>query len=164
MQPAAVIYTTTTVGSVFGGWLSSFLIKKGWSVFRARSISMLIFAAMVLPILLVQSPGIGLWSAIALISIAAACHQAWAANLFTVVSDMFPKRAVASVVGIGGFAGAVSGMLISIVAGNVLEFWEGKGAIQTGYWILFIYAGIAYLVTWVLMNLVAPKFRDVDLK
>jgi MFS transporter, ACS family, hexuronate transporter len=159
----ALIYTAASFGSIFGGWLSSFLIKKGVSLFKARSFSLLFFACLVVPVMMVQSAGIGLWGAIALISIAAASHQGWAANLFTVVSDMFPKRAVATLIGMGGFAGAMSGMLISGIAGNVLEYWKAKESIQTGYWIIFIYAAGAYLVTWILMNLVAPRFKQVDL-
>jgi ACS family hexuronate transporter-like MFS transporter len=100
-----VIYTATTVGSIFGGWLSSFLISKGWKVNRARAGAMLLFALLVIPIMFTQSEGIGFWGAIALISLAASSHQAWSANIFTTVSDMFPKKAVASVTGIGGFAG-----------------------------------------------------------
>ena len=83
--PLVVIYSATTVGSIFGGWLSSFLIKKGWAVHRSRAITMLIFACLVVPIVFAQASGIGLWSAIALISLAAASHQAWSANLFTTV-------------------------------------------------------------------------------
>ena len=105
--PLVVIYTAATIGSIFGGWLSSFFIKKGWPVHRSRSIAMLIFALLVIPIIFAQASGIGFWAAIALISLAVASHQAWSANIFTTVSDMFPKRVVASVTGIGGFAGAI---------------------------------------------------------
>ena len=120
---------------------------------------MLIFALTVTPILFVQSPGIGFWGAIAFISIAASSHQAWSANIFTTVSDMFPKKAVASVTGIGGMAGAVGGMLIAGVAGNILQYYENKGHIDTGYVILFAISGTAYLLAWVIMRLIAPNFK-----
>jgi ACS family hexuronate transporter-like MFS transporter len=161
--PLVVIYTGTTVGSIFGGWLSSFMIKKGWAVHRARATAMLIFALLVVPIVFAQAEGIGFWSAITLITIAAASHQAWSANIFTTVSDMFPKKAVASVTGIGGFAGSIGGVLVAILAGNILEFYEGKGNIEPGYFILFLISGSAYIVAWVLFNLIAPKMKKVEL-
>ncbi len=161
--PLVVIYSATTVGSIFGGWLSSYLIKKGWAVHRSRSTAMLIFACLVVPIVFAQAGGIGFWSAITLISIAAASHQAWSANIFTTVSDMFPKKAVASVTGIGGFAGAIGGMLVAGFAGNILEFWEKQGNINAGYFTLFIIAGSAYLIAWVAFNLIAPKMKQVKL-
>jgi ACS family hexuronate transporter-like MFS transporter len=162
--PLVVIYTATTIGSIFGGWLSSYLIKKGWKVYRSRAAAMLLFAILVIPIVFTQSAGIGFWTAIALISLAAASHQAWSANIFTTVSDMFPKKAVASVTGIGGFAGAVGGMLVAIFAGNILEFAESKGNIESGYFTLFIIAGSAYLVAWIIFNLIAPKMKRVSLE
>lgn len=159
--PLAVIYTSTTVGSIFGGWLSSKLIKIGWQVHRARSISMLLFAILVVPIVFVQFHGISFWGAIALISLAASSHQAWSANIFTTVSDMFPKKAVGSVTGIGGMAGAVGGAFIASFAGNILGFWEKAGNIQTGYLILFIICGSAYLLAWILMSIIAPGMKRV---
>ena len=159
--PIAVIYTATTVGSIFGGWLSSKLISIGWQVHRARSVTMLLFALLVVPIVFVQAAGIGFWGAIALISLAASAHQAWSANIFTTVSDMFPKKAVASVTGIGGMAGAVGGALIAGFAGLVLQFWKNQGNIKTGYTILFMVAASAYLIAWVLINLLAPKMKRV---
>jgi ACS family hexuronate transporter-like MFS transporter len=161
--PLVVIYSATTVGSIFGGWLSSFLIKKGWKVYRARAGAMLLFALLVVPIVSAQAEGIGFWGAIALISIAAASHQAWSANIFATVSDMFPKKAVASVTGIGGFAGAIGGVLVAIFAGNILEFAEKQGHIESGYLVLFIISGSAYIVAWTLFNLIAPKMKRVEL-
>ena len=161
--PLVVIYTATTVGSIFGGWLSSFLISKGIAVNKSRKWTMLLFAFLVTPIAFTQYEGIGLWGAIGLISLAAASHQAWSANIFTTVSDMFPKRAVGSVTGIGGMAGAIGGMLIAIFAGNLLKFWEAKDSIQTGYFILFLIASVAYLLAWSIFNLLAPKMKKVDL-
>lgn len=162
--PLVVIYTATTVGSIFGGWLSSYMIAKGVPVYKSRRRAMLLFAFLVIPIVFTQAKGINLWSAIALISLAAACHQAWSANIFTTVSDMFPKNAVASVTGIGGMAGAIGGMLVAVLAGNILEFWEKQGSIQTGYLTLFIIAGTAYLIAWVLFNLIAKKMEPVVLE
>jgi len=161
--PLVVIYTATTIGSVFGGWLSSFLINRGWVVSRSRATAMLVFAILVVPIMFAQSAGIGFWGAITLVSLAAASHQAWSANLFTTVSDMFPKKAVASVTGIGGFAGAIGGMLVSIFTGNMLNFWEKQGNITTGYTIMFTIAGSAYLIAWVVFNLIAPRMKKVEL-
>jgi len=161
--PLVVIYSATTVGSVFGGWLSSFMIKKGLDVKKARRNAMLLFALLVIPIMFAQTAGIGLWSAIALISLAAASHQAWSANIFTTVSDMFPKKAVASVTGIGGMAGAVGGLLIASFAGIVLNSWEKRGNIDGGYATLFIVAGSAYIIAWVLMYLITGKAKTVNL-
>ncbi len=161
MLPLVVIYTATTVGSIFGGWLSSNFINRGWSPGKARNVTMLIFAFLVVPIIFAQSEGVSFWGAIALISLAAASHQAWSANIFTTVSDMFPKKAVASVTGIGGMAGAIGGMLIAGLAGNILEFYKARGNIDAGYFVLFLIAGSMYLIAWVVMNLIAPKFKPV---
>jgi len=162
--PLVVIYTATTMGSIFGGWLSSYLIKIGWKLHRSRAAAMLLFAFLVIPIVFAQAAGIGFWSAIALISLAAASHQAWSANLFTTVSDMFPKKAVASITGIGGFAGSVGGILVAILTGNILELTESKGNIESGYFILFLIAGSAYLIAWIIFNLLAPKMKKVNLE
>ena len=161
--PIAIIYTASTFGSIFGGWVSGNFIKIGWKVSRARSTTMLIFALLVVPIIFVQVKGINFWIAIALISLAASAHQAWSANIFTTVSDMFPKKAVGSVTGIGGMAGAVGGALIASFAGNILSFWEKQGSIQTGYLILFSICGIAYVLAWILMRFIAPGMKRVDL-
>jgi ACS family hexuronate transporter-like MFS transporter len=161
--PLVVIYSATTVGSVFGGWLSGFMIHRGMAIYKARRYSMLLFAFLVVPIVFAQTGGIGLWPAIGLISLAAASHQAWSANLFTTVSDMFPKKAVASVTGIGGMAGAVGGLLIASFAGVILDYWEKQGNIDGGYATLFVVAGSAYIIAWVLFNLVAGKMTVVNL-
>jgi ACS family hexuronate transporter-like MFS transporter len=160
--PLAVIYTATTFGSIFGGWLSGALIKKGWPASKARATAMLVFAFMVVPIVFVQVGGINFWLAIALIALAASAHQAWSANIFTTVSDMFPKKAVASVTGIGGMAGAVGGALIASFAGYILAFWEKQGNIETGYLVLFAICGSAYLIAWVLMRVIAPGMKRVE--
>jgi MFS transporter, ACS family, hexuronate transporter len=161
--PLVVIYTSTTIGSIFGGGLSSFMITKGIAVNKSRNLSMLLFACLVIPIIFVQNEGISLWSAIALISLAASAHQAWSANIYTTISDMFPKRAVASVTGIGGMAGALGGTLIAGFAGNLLEYSKARGHIDTGYFILFLICGSAYILAWVLFNLLAPKMKPVNI-
>jgi ACS family hexuronate transporter-like MFS transporter len=109
--PLVVVYLVADVGSIGGGWLSSWLIKRGWSINRGRKTAMLVCALCVVPIIF-TSKASNLWMAVALVSVAAAAHQGWSANLFTTASDMFPRRAVGSVVGIGGMAGAVGGMLM----------------------------------------------------
>jgi ACS family hexuronate transporter-like MFS transporter len=159
--PLVVIYSSTTIGSIFGGWLSSFMIRKGISPFNARKYTMLIFALLVIPVFFAQSQGISTWSAIGLISLAASSHQAWSANIFTTVSDAFPKQAVSSVVGIGGMAGALGGAFVSILAGQLLEFYKKAGHIETGYTVMFTIAACAYLLAWIIMNVFAPKNKII---
>jgi MFS transporter, ACS family, hexuronate transporter len=161
--PLVFIYTSTTVGSIFGGWLSSFMIRKGMSPFKARKIAMLIFAILVTPIVFAQSKGISTWGAVALIALAASSHQAWSANIFTTVSDAFPKRAVSSVTGIGGMAGALGGLGVSYLAGAVLNHYKNAGHVETGYVVMFTVAGCAYLAAWIIMNVFAPKNKTVVL-
>src|SRR5260221_14411218 len=115
--PIIIIYVVADVGSVGGGWLSSTLIRRGWSVNAARKTAMLICAVAVIPIIAAASVK-NMWAAVALISLATAAHQGWSANLFTLASDMFPPQAVGSVVGLGGFAGAVGGMLVAQGTGH----------------------------------------------
>jgi ACS family hexuronate transporter-like MFS transporter len=100
---------------------------------------------------------------VALISLAASSHQAWSANIFTTVSDAFPKKAVSSVTGIGGMAGAVGGAFISYIAGGILEHFKDLGHIETGYVVMFAIAGSAYLVAWTIMAVFAPKNKKVVL-
>jgi ACS family hexuronate transporter-like MFS transporter len=159
--PLVVIYTSTTVGSIGGGWLSSFMIKKGMSPYNARKYTMLIFALLVVPVFFAQSDGVSTWGAVALISLAASSHQAWSANIFTTVSDAFPKRAVSSVTGIGGMAGAIGGAFVSIFAGQILNFFKKAGHIETGYTVMFTIAACAYLLAWIIMFVIAPKNKKV---
>lgn len=149
--PIIIIYTATSVGSIGGGWLSSYLIKSGMPVFRARRMVMLIFALCVLPIFLVRFVD-NMWQAVALVSLAAAAHQAWSANIYTTVSDVFPKTAVSSVIGIGGMAGAVGGILFPLLVGNLLEHYRLLGNINSGYNILFVISAFAYIVAWTIMH------------
>ena len=162
--PVALVYIISTFGSVFGGWLPMNFIKKGWPVYRSRKTSMLIYAACALPVVFAQYLGsINMWMAIIIIGFAAAAHQAWSANIFTTASDMFPKKAVASVTGIGGMAGALGGMLIAKLAGLMFDHFKALGKIETGYYIMFIICGFAYLLAWIIMHLLAPRMKRVDL-
>jgi ACS family hexuronate transporter-like MFS transporter len=152
--PLIVIYTMTSIGSIAGGWFSGAFIQRGWSIDKGRKAVMLISALLVVPI--VFASAVPEWWAVLLIGLAAASHQSWSANLFTTVSDMFPKKAVGSVVGIGGFAGAIGGSLIATVAGFLLQF--------TGsYLILFIISGAAYLVALLFFHLLVPKIETAKL-
>jgi MFS transporter, ACS family, hexuronate transporter len=160
----AVVYTVATGGSIFGGWLPKRLMNGGMDANRARKTAMFIFALMPLTVLLASRLGaINTWLAVATIAIACSAHQAWSANIFTTVSDMFPKRAVASVTGLGGMAGALGGVLIARIAGLLLAHFTSIGKIELGYGILFVICGSAYVVAWVVMHLLAPKFKPVML-
>lgn len=160
--PLVVVYTATTVGSIGGGYLSGYFIQRGWSTFKARKTAMLIFAFCVVPILSVQY-ATNIWQAVALISLAAAAHQAWSANIFTTASDMFPKSAVSSVVGIGGMAGSVGGILFPILIGSMLDYYKNLGNIGLGYNILFGICAGAYLLAWLAMHWFAPKMERVKI-
>jgi ACS family hexuronate transporter-like MFS transporter len=103
------------------------------------------------------------WFAVIVIGIAASSHQAWSANIFTTVSDMFPKKAVASVVGIGGMAGSIGAILIARLAGVLLDHYKELGHIETGYYIMFIISGSAYLVGWTVIHLLAPTMKKVEI-
>jgi len=154
--PLIIIYVMADVGSIGGGWLSSFFIKRGWTVNKGRKAAMLICALAVVPIVL-ASVAADIWIAVALLSLATAAHQGWSANLFTTVSDVFPRKAVASVVGLGGMAGAIGGMLIATIAGLVLQF--------TGsYLTMFIIAGSVYLVAFGIIQLLVPKLETIEMK
>jgi ACS family hexuronate transporter-like MFS transporter len=162
--PLVVVYTLSSFGSIAGGWLSGNLIKKGWAVYRSRKTAMLAFALCVLPVVAAQFLGkINPWFAVLVIGLAASAHQAWSATIFTTSSDMFPKKAVASVVGIGSMAGAIGGILIARLAGSLLDHYKASGHIETGYYIMFIISGLAYLIAWTIMHLLAPKMKQVDL-
>ena len=162
--PIAVVYTMSTVGSIFGGWLPLYFIKRGWPVFKARKTSMLIYALFVIPVVFAQVLGdIHMWYAILIIGLATACHQAWSANIFTTVSDMFPKKTTASVTGMGGMAGALGGILIAFTAGKLFDHYKILGNIRTGYYIMFFICGSAYLIAWLVMHFLAPRLRRIDL-
>ncbi|MEJ7739264.1 MAG: MFS transporter [Chitinophagaceae bacterium] len=157
-----IIYAATTVGSIGGGYFSSQLIKRGWPVLKARKLALLIFAILEVSIILAQF-ATNAWVAVMLISIAVAVHQAWATNIFTTASDMFPKEAVSSVVGIGGMAGALGGILFPILVGNLLDTYKAAGNLQGGYNVLFTICGFTYLVAWTIIHLLTRKFEKVKL-
>lgn len=163
--PTALVYVISSFGSIGGGWLPLKLVNNGWPVFKARKTSMLIYAFCVLPIVFAQLLGsINMWLAVLVIGVAAAAHQAWSANIFTTVSDMFPKKAIASVTGIGGMFGAFGGIFLSMfVQKQLFVYYEGIGQIQTGYYIMFVICGTAYLTGWLIMHLLTPKFEAIDL-
>ncbi|MBA4124813.1 MAG: MFS transporter [Acidobacteria bacterium] len=154
--PLVIIYVAADFGSIGGGYLSSALIKRGWSVNAGRKTAMLICALCVVPIIFAVRAS-NLWVAVALISLATAAHQGWSANLFTLVSDMFPRRVVGSVVGIGGFAGAVSGMLIATITGLLLQ-WTGS------YVPIFIFAASAYLIALLVIQLLVPRLESASVE
>jgi len=157
-----IIYTATTIGSIGGGYFSSLLIRRGWPVIRSRKTALLIFAFLELSIILVQFAG-SAWIAVALISLAVAVHQAWATNIFTIASDLFPKEAVSSVVGIGGMAGAVGGILFPILVGSLLDQFKAIGNITAGYNILFTVCGFTYLIALGIIHLLTKKGERVRL-
>ena len=160
--PLVIVYTATSIGSIGGGFLSGYFIKKGWTVYRARKTAMFIFAVCVMPIVLAQYAG-SMWGVVALISLAAAAHQAWSANIYTTASDMFPKKLVSSVIGIGGMAGAAGGILFPLLVGNILEYFKEAGNKNGGYNIIFVICGTTYMLAWLLMHLLSPRMKKVPL-
>ena len=154
--PLVVIYNAACVGSIGGGWLAARFLKAGWTVNAARKTAMLMCALTIVPIVAAANVH-SLWAAVALVSLATAGHQGWSANMFTFASDLFPRRAVASVVGIGGFGGAVGGMFIAALTGWVLQ--------ATGSYVpIFVIAGSVYLVALLVIHLLTPTMHPVDLE
>ncbi len=162
-MPVAIVYIISTFGSVGGGWLPLKLIKNNWPIFKARKISMLIYAIIVLPVVFAQVLGeMNMWLAVIAIGIATSAHQAWSANIFTTVSDMFPKKAVASVTGIGGMFGGLGGIVLTLlVQKNMFVYYRSIGQIETAYYIMFFIRGSAYLIAWAIMHLLVPKMESV---
>lgn len=158
----AVVYAATTFGSIGGGYLSSHFIKIGWPVLKARKTTLLIVAVAVTPIFLVQYAG-NIWQVVVLISIATAAHQAWSANIFTIVSDMFPKKAVSTVVGIGGMSGSIASTIFPIFVGTLLAYYQDLGNITAGYNILFIICGCAYFIAWAIIQLLTRRMKPIEL-
>lgn len=154
------IYSIVTVLSIVGGWLTGYLTRRGYSVSRARKTAMFVAACLVLPIFAVTR--VGNWSAVLLIGLAGAAHQAWSANLFTSASDVFPKRAVASVVGLGGMAGSLGGILFPLYSGEMLDRFQAVGNVTAGYALLFGICGSAYLLAFALNHLLAPRFERIE--
>ena len=154
--PLITIYLVADVGSVAGGWLSSALIARGWSVNRGRKTAMLIAALMIVPTMFAPF-ATSLWVAVVVVSVAAAAHQWWSANLFTLVSDLFPRRAVGSVVGIGGFCGAMVAMASQRGTGRLLDATHGD------YRPIFLVCGLAYGAAWLVVHALVPRMEPAKI-
>jgi ACS family hexuronate transporter-like MFS transporter len=154
--PLIVIYVLADVGSIFGGWLSGALITRRWTVNAARKTTMLIAAVAIVPTMFAPAAN-GLWLSVAIVGLAAAAHQWWSANIFTLASDMFPRRALGTVVGIGGFAGAMGGVVFQRVTGSVLQ---SNGHDYTP---IFIVCGLAYVSALLIIQLLVPQVKQVNL-
>jgi ACS family hexuronate transporter-like MFS transporter len=155
--PLVVIYLVADVGSVGGGWVSSALIARGASINRGRKLAMLAAALLIVPTMFAPHAG-SMWVAVGIVSIAAAAHQWWSANIFTTASDMFPRRAVASVVGIGGFAGAMGGFFFQRVTGYVLD------VTGSNYNLIFVFCGLTYVSALLIMHLLVPRLEPIVLQ
>ena len=154
--PLMVIYVAADVGSIVGGWVSSSLIKRGGSINRSRKLTLLVCGVLILPVVFATQTG-NQWIAISLIALAAASHQAWSANVMTIASDVFPKKATASVIGIGGMVGYALGVVTDLALGNILT---NSGKI--GYVYAFIFAGSLYLITLLVAHLMMPNLTPLD--
>lgn len=160
--PLAVLYSMTMVGSIGGGWLPTYFLNRGADIYQGRMRAMLIIALCPLVVLLAQPLGyLGFWVPVILIGIGASAHQAWSANLFTTVSDMFPKHSVGSVVGIGGMAGGLGGVLLTKLGGWLFDHYGALGQLQTGYMIMFSICALAYLVAWLVMKALVPRHSEI---
>lgn len=158
--PLTVLYSMTMVGSIGGGAFPMYFINKGYAPYDGRMRAMFLIALIPLVVLLAQPlGGISFWIPVLLIGVGASAHQAWSANIFTTVSDMFPKKAVASVVGIGGMAGGLGGVFVSKVAGALFDHYKELGHIQTGYSIMFGFCAVAYVIAWTVMKSLVPKYK-----
>lgn len=163
--PIALVYLISTIGGIGGGWLPMYLIRKHWPVFKARKGSMLIYGILVVPIVFAQALGeLNMWLAVSIIGLATAAHQAWSANIFTTVSDMFPKNATASVTGMGGMFGGLGGILLSLlVQKNMFVHYREIGQIETAYFIMFLICSAAYLLAWTIMHFLVPKMQPIKM-
>ena len=153
-----IIYGATTIGSIAGGYLSSLLVKRGWAVVKARKTVLFIFAIIQISIISAQFIS-NVWVAVALISLVVAVHQAWATNIFTLASDMFSKESVSSVVGIGGMAGAIGGILFPIFIGYILDRYKAQGNLTAGYNLIFTICGVTYIVAWIIIHLLTRNIN-----
>jgi len=163
MLPLAVLYSMTMFGSIGGGWFPIYFIKKGFSPYDGRMKAMLLIAFFPLVVLAAQPlGGYTFWIPVILIGIGASAHQAWSANIFTTVSDMFPKKAVGSIVGIGGMAGGFGGVVMSKLGGAFFDHYKSLGHIQTGYSIMFSICAVSYLIAWCVMKLLVPVYKPIQ--
>lgn len=158
----AIIYLATTLGSIGGGYLSSFLIRRGIPVVKARKITMLLVAFAVMPIFITRYMN-DIWVVVGILSLTTAAHQAWSTNIFTIVSDIIPKGAVSSVVGLGGMAGSLGSTIFPLIVGFVLNYYKQAGNINAGYNIIFIICGSAYLIAWIIIHLLTSKMKPLQL-
>lgn len=162
--PLMVLYSMTMFGSIGGGWFPVYFINKGYAAYDGRMRAMFVIALFPLVVLAAQPLGnISYWIPVLLIGVGASAHQAWSANIFTTVSDMFPKRTIGSVVGIGGMAGGIGGALISKLGGSLFDHYKALGHIETGYTIMFAICALAYLVAWLIMKSLVPKMKMVEI-
>lgn len=162
MLPLAALYSMTMIGSIGGGWFPVQFMKTGRPVYEARMKAMFVIALIPLVVLAAQPLGyISFWVPVLLIGVGASAHQAWSANIFTTVSDMFPKRAIGSVVGIGGMAGGIGGVVVSKVGGALFDYYDSIGSIQTGYTIMFSFCAVAYIIAWMVMKALVPKYKPI---
>jgi MFS transporter, ACS family, hexuronate transporter len=153
--PLVAIYVVADVGSVGGGWMSSALIKRGWTVNRARKMALLVAALIIVPTMFAPAAK-NMWLAVSIVSVAAAAHQWWSCNLFTTVSDMFPRKAVASVIGMGGFAGAMAAMVFQRSTGRLLDATQGD------YTAIFAVCGVTYLFALLIIHLLVPRLEPAS--
>lgn len=160
--PLVIVYAGTMIGSIGGGYLSSWLIKKGWPVYKARKTALLVAAICVIPIVVTRYTT-NMWLVVALISLSVAANQAWSANIFAIVPDMFPKKAISSVVGLGGMAGAIGSVLFPIFIGAILDFYKNAGNIVAGYNIIFIVCGVSFLIAWLVIHWLTPRMKPIEL-
>ncbi|GGY65452.1 hexuronate transporter [Cellvibrio zantedeschiae] len=163
MIPLAVLYSMTMIGSIGGGWFPTYFMNKGYNVYDGRIRAMFVIALFPLVVLLAQPFGsYSYWVPVLLIGIGASAHQAWSCNIFTTVSDMFPKKAVASVVGIGGMAGGLGGVALSKLGGWLFDYYGALGEIYTGYAIMFGICAVAYLIALGIMVSLVPKYKPIS--
>ncbi|WP_346831435.1 MFS transporter [Pseudomonas abietaniphila] len=160
--PLFVLYSMTMVGSIGGGWFPSYFMARGDKPYDGRMKAMFVIALFPLLVLLAQPLGyISFWVPVLLIGIGASAHQAWSCNIFTTVSDMFPQKTIASVVGIGGMAGGFGGVVMTKIGGWVFDYYKSINDIHTGYMIMFAICALAYLVAWTVMKALVPRHKEI---
>jgi MFS transporter, ACS family, hexuronate transporter len=163
MLPLVVLYSMTMIGSIGGGYFPVYFIRKGYQPYDGRMKAMLFIAIFPLVVLAAQPLGnISYWIPVLLIGIGASAHQAWSANIFTTVSDMFPKKAIGSVVGIGGMAGGIGGVIVTKTGGALFDYYKQLGHIETGYTIMFTFCAVAYLISWLVMKSLVPVYKPIN--
>jgi len=163
MLPLALLYSMTMVGSIGGGWFPAYFMKKDIPVYAARMRAMIVIA--LFPLVVLLAPVLGqysYWFPIVIIGIGASAHQAWSANIYTTVSDMFPKKVVASIIGLGTMAGGIGAVVVSKTGGWLFDYYGALGRIDTGYALMFVFCAIAYVLAWVVMKLLVPRFKAID--